>query len=1607
MVQIPGGRIDIEISPDTRGFNTKLETGLRGAVGTASKIGGLIGVSLGAGVAFQKVIALGNDYTNTLNTMQAVSQATGDQMAKISERAKQLGNDASLPNTSAADAAMAMTELAKGGFSVQQSMDAAKGTLQLAAAAQIDAASAATVQSQALQAFSLDASNAAHVADVLANVSNASAGEMTDFAQGLQQAGTVANGFGVSIEDTSATLGMLANAGIQGSDAGTLLKTSLLALTDQGNPAQGAIEELGLTVYDTTGKFVGMRSLLEQLKTASSKMTEEQYQAATATLFGSDAMRMASIAAKDGVASWDAMRTAIDRQGAAADVAAAKTQGLPGAIASVQNSAETLALELYDLVDGPLESFAKGAADKISDVTPAIVDGLSTAGSVVGNVATAFMSLDPALQATAIAAIGLKATGLGGFLADLGGRGVASLRGFNDQLNVQQNLAQMSGQQVGRLTSALGVLESRVPAIAKMGDAYRTVAGPAAAFASQQAAIASVSGPLTGAFRSAAGEAVRFGGVMGGTVAAGVRGASSAIGGVVSAFGGPWAAGLAAAGIGLTAWMTTVAEARNLTKQYDDAVRRVGVSQSELGDIFARSKGAFDDMAIANVTSQVTDLSSALEAAAKNDARWTDVTKDVIGDINPLTSGRGSSDDRSFDMDRRALAAREAAAALEKLEMSDEQVARAMADNATWSDVTAKLRGMGEGGQKAADDLSQMRTKILEIRSAAENTTPGFFGLTEAVKTLSDESATAADRTSALKNALDILSGKPVDVGAAMQSYNRQVRETAEATKEAWDQSQGWAQALKNADGSVNTQTANGDKLLTKLHDIKDATIQAAASGADMGPVWEQNKQQFEQLAAATGLSADEIRKMSEQAGLVQDRIEILAQLKGADSVKQELTVIKGMLELNAQGVEIPTEALTGPTMDKLRAVGVKIDEVNGKPGIVRITAPNEEAMRKLQEIIDKELPGKNIVVDANTDPAKTKIDEVTKGSYFASVTLQVTNPNAVADAGLGGFSAPLPFITPGGREAGGRLPGFEGGGRMPRRAATDDIYAVTPGGVPIAMVDGEEWVIRSAMSEKYDRELAMINAGTFPKLPGFENGGRIAAQRAHAGLAAENGKPYGYGQVGNPSWDCSSYSGLAYALLKGLDTAARWYTTESNFLGLGFRPGMGPSSALNIGVHNGGGGPNSHMTSMLDGVAFESSSDGVQYGGNAARPTDSQFEKQYHLPASAFNPPGDSSGSGVGFGVYGRESKKATWTEKDELSLESARIAITQAQEARDRTNANGKKSQADRDQADSKVRRAEERVRALEAKKRAAETGANATAAPPAPELTTSFTDKQIRLKELQWAIDEADQKRNEVYDDPDATDKDRERADVDLVRAMNALAAEQKEQRGDSGTIGDILGNAAKSAVTETLGSSLDFFGISGDRLLSLKASDVGGMVPPSFTEAEIARQGPEVPGTPEWAKEMIERFNLPTPSNTPPQELLAPAAAPGTQEWVAEMLERLNPVPTFLRDMGGALPSGAAALNLSGQTEWVQTAADRRRYEVDMRDLAALRAQSATSGVATAELGSMLGELRRIADRPSGPLVNIEQMNAHNADEAARAAGREALRVVRSESFDGGW
>ncbi|MDH6679242.1 TP901 family phage tail tape measure protein [Rhodococcus sp. LBL1] len=1546
-----GGRIAIEVEPDLKGFNSKLEGGLKGAVGVASKMGGLIGVSIGAGVAFQKVISLGNDYTNTLNTMQAVSQATASEMAQISERAKQLGNDASLPNTSASDAAAAMTELAKGGFSVEQSMNAAKGTLQLAAAAQIDAASAATIQSQALQAFSLDAGNAAHVADVLANVSNASSGEMTDFAYGLQQAGTVANGFGVSIEDTSATLGMLANAGITGSDAGTLLKTSLLALTDQGKPAQAAIEELGLTIYNAEGKFVGMRSLLEQLKTASGKMTEEQYQAATATLFGSDAMRMASIAAKDGVASWDAMRGAIDRQGSAAEVAAAKTQGLPGAIAAVQNSAETLALELYDLIDGPLESFAKTASDKIEAVTPAIVGGLSTAGSAVGDLGSALFGLPTPALAAMGALVAARVTGVDALASSITGGLGRSFKGLRADMQQQQIIAEQYGRQLGTVGASMEVLSNRVPAIGKLNNAYLAGAAPLASYADKHRNIAqtlhdqalkskdafeAIDHMGRSAGYAATGGLAKLGSVAGGTVSAGLSGMKSLAGGLLGALGGPWVVGIGAAAAAIGFLADSHARAEQKAREQEAAERA-------LGETLDQQTGKVTEATRQSIAKEGSD-NGYLDRMESYNLDTRDYVKSIQGD--------------QAAYERIARVGREHVAKGIEAQGSKKWESYANAGIGRDELVAAML---GEGDSSALDERIQRfnEAQRANARIDPKSVKPELDSLGELKKGMdtADESAiTLTEHINDQRGAIERQSRATLDENKALGAGIP----ITESLKE------------KFTEYGATIESVPDEKTVF----VRGLTDDAQAKLRELGF----SVERFPDGSFKVVANTDEAKAMLADAI---GRLNMLANEKAIAHVSADKTEFdanvdqaRNILRILSNSTAAPQVA---PILDKLkegkRLTIADLQELSAKVADPKVIAQVADALRDINAV--------DAAADNASRPRKLVID----------VEALTAAENAFHATGQFG-PAPRSWLED--RADGGRLPGFEGGGRMPPRAATDDIYAMTPGGKPIAMVNGREWVINDKMSDKYDRELAMINAGTFPKLPGFENGGRIAAQRAHAGLARENGKPYGYSEVGSPSWDCSSYSSLAYALLKGLDGYTRWYTTESDFLSLGFRPGMGPSSALNIGVHNGGGGPNSHMASMLDGVAFESSSSGVQYGGGAARPTDSQFEKQYHLPASQFSPPGDSSGSGSGYGVYGRQEKKATWTEKDELSLESARIAITQAKEARDKTFANGKKSPADRDQAESKVKRAEERVRSLEAKKRAAEAGANATAAPAAPDLATSYTDEQIRLKELQWAIDEADAKRNEVYDDPDATDKDRERADIDLQKAMNALTAEQKQQRGDKMTVGDIIGTAVKDAAMETLGGTLDFIGVDADKVMSLTASQAV----PTFSAAELAMQGPEVPGTPEW-KAMIDQFTL-------PGELLTPAATPRTPEWVEQLLERTkNPFPTFLRDMGGVLPDGAAALNLSGETEWVQTAADRRRYEVDMRDLAALRAQATNAGVAPAQLDSMIKRLDRIVDTPRGPLLNVEQLIGNDMSEALEAAGREAHRLVRSEAMIGGW
>jgi len=354
----------------------------------AAKIGATVVVAA-AGVGVAKILSIGMAYEQQMQTLQAVSQATDAKMQQVSATARQLGSDLEIPNTSAADAAAAMTELAKGGLSVDQAMAAAKGTLQLAAAAQIDGGQAAEIQSNALNAFGLSAESASHVSDVLANAANAASGEITDFASGLQQSSAVASSFGISLDDTTTVLGLFANRGIQGSDAGTSFKTMLIAMANPTAKAQAALEKLGVTVNDAQGNFVGMRAVTDQLSQAKGRMTQAEFASASATAFGTDAMRAAVVMADGGVASFDAMSAAVGRQGGAADLASAQTQGLSGALGVMQSGAEDVAIAFYERFSPAIESAVRDAAERLPQIADAVFDVLDKVAVVASAVGPA------------------------------------------------------------------------------------------------------------------------------------------------------------------------------------------------------------------------------------------------------------------------------------------------------------------------------------------------------------------------------------------------------------------------------------------------------------------------------------------------------------------------------------------------------------------------------------------------------------------------------------------------------------------------------------------------------------------------------------------------------------------------------------------------------------------------------------------------------------------------------------------------------------------------------------------------------------------------------------------------------------------------------------------------------------------------------------------------------------------------------------------------------------------------------------------------------------------------------------------------------------------
>ena len=349
-----------------------------------SKVGdvaGKMGLVAAAGVA--GVVAAAANFDQAMSNIKAATHESASNMEALRAAAIKAGADTKF---SASEAAGAIENLAKAGVATKDILGGGlDGALSLAAAGSMDVADAAETAARAMSQFGLKGTDVPHVADLLAAAAGKAVGEVSDFGQALNQTGLVANQVGLSIEETTGALAAFAQNGLQGSDAGTSFKTMLQRLTPTSKKAAELMDALGVSAYDSQGKFVGLARYAGILHNALKDMSAEQRAATMQTLFGSDAVRAANVLYEEGARGIQNWTNKVNDQGYAAETAATKMDNLKGDLEQLKGSLETALIGAGEGAQSPLRG--------IVQETTKVVNGLNALPGPIKNVGTSMLAI--------------------------------------------------------------------------------------------------------------------------------------------------------------------------------------------------------------------------------------------------------------------------------------------------------------------------------------------------------------------------------------------------------------------------------------------------------------------------------------------------------------------------------------------------------------------------------------------------------------------------------------------------------------------------------------------------------------------------------------------------------------------------------------------------------------------------------------------------------------------------------------------------------------------------------------------------------------------------------------------------------------------------------------------------------------------------------------------------------------------------------------------------------------------------------------------------------------------------------------------------------------
>lgn len=363
------------------------------------------------------------------NFNDAMSQAAGaldkpmSEMEDLRQLAIQTGQDTVF---SATDAGNAITELAKGGLTEADiKAGALKTTMDLAASSGMDLGEAANVVVQAMGAFGLSANESAEAANALAGAAAASSTDVEPLTQALAQCSAGAKNAGWSIQETTAVLARFADAGIEGSDAGTSLKTMLQRLAAPTDSAATMIEQLGIQTRDSSGTLLGASEIAEELQDKLGGLDSASRDAALSTIFGSDAMRAATVMMDSGTEGLKKYIDAANDQEAAQRLANSQMSDGSRAIEELKGSLETAAIQIGDTLAPIVQKVGElitALVNKFSALPEGVQQVIVVVGILVAALGPLLMIIGQiSLGISAVAGVLSKLSGIGGVVTKLVG----------------------------------------------------------------------------------------------------------------------------------------------------------------------------------------------------------------------------------------------------------------------------------------------------------------------------------------------------------------------------------------------------------------------------------------------------------------------------------------------------------------------------------------------------------------------------------------------------------------------------------------------------------------------------------------------------------------------------------------------------------------------------------------------------------------------------------------------------------------------------------------------------------------------------------------------------------------------------------------------------------------------------------------------------------------------------------------------------------------------------------------------------------------------------------------------------------------------------------